>query len=171
MKAVADIEFIISVLVFLTTISFITFMIVSRVSSLQADSISNNLKADSYEVSQLLLFDRGMDNTGSFDWWQRASINDVTKLGLSTGIPYALDLNKISKLNSFCNPMTVATYDRLKALLGQDIQNDVIITINTSTVILDCRPLGDIVSRPKFMTKRVGVVNNAIAVMEVSVIG
>ena len=59
-KGIAELEFIISVFVFITTISFVTFLIINNIPILHGLSASESLKSKSYQYSELLLFDEGV---------------------------------------------------------------------------------------------------------------
>ena len=106
MKGVVNIEFVLSILVFLSTITFVSFIVISNIPYIHHESISEHIKSRAYQVSYLLLFDEGHPT----DWNE----NTVAKLGLSNGNPYELDEDKIADLNDLCG----SDKNRTKELLG-----------------------------------------------------
>jgi len=89
MKGIAELEFIISVFVFITTISFVTFLIINNIPILHSASVSDGLKSRSYQYSELLLFDEG----APMNWENDPQSAD--RIGLSNGRRYFADKDKI----------------------------------------------------------------------------
>ena len=100
MKGMAEIEFILSVFVFITTVSFVTSIVISNMPLFHSTSTSDTLKAKSWQYSEMLLLDEGDPAN-----WQTLPFDEVNRIGLSTGKRYVIDQDKITKLAAFClNP-------------------------------------------------------------------
>mgnify|MGYP001619912532 CR=1 FL=1 len=159
MKAVADIEFILSAFLFVSTISFITLSIIGNLPVLQEKSLAENLQSTSYQISELLL-DKGHPAN-----WHLIAIDDVARIGLESD-DYMLDSAKVSQLSALCaNP---ADYNKLRAKM---MNNDFIIIINGSTEILNCEPPVVSLIRPQFATTRHAVYNGNPVDLIVVVLG
>lgn len=156
MKGVVEIEFVISVFVFITTVSFVTGIVISNLSVFHSASTSEILKSKSWQYSEMFLFDEG----APLDW-QVQQFNDIKRIGLSTGSRYFLDGSKIIKLYDLCS----VGYAAVKDKLGVDIRNDIVIEVS----YLDGSPVAGSVTvcgpnvitqiRPSFQTVRLGVLN------------
>jgi hypothetical protein len=120
MKGIVDIEFILSVIVFLSTITFVTFIIISNIPVFHGEAASEDLRARSYQISELLFFDQGYPA----DWIPANAL----RLGLSAGERYTLSETKIANLDTLCQN----DYNRVKSLLGQDYRTNILIEINYS---------------------------------------
>ena len=165
-KGVIDIEFIVSALVFLTTIIFVTFLIISEIPTFRSGAFSDDLRSRAYETSQLLLFDEGEPA----NWQTLSDVNQVRRLGLSSGSRYGTSSSKISKLNEFCS--TISGYQSVKGLLGLDFRNDVRINVtDASGALASCGPGVTGLVRPQAQITRFGVLsNNNVMAMTVSIL-
>ncbi|HLD39500.1 MAG TPA: hypothetical protein VJB05_04280 [archaeon] len=160
MKGFAEIEFVISVFVFITTVSFVTSIVISNMPLFHGASISDTLKAKSWQYSEMLLLDEGAPAN-----WQTLPFDEVNRIGLSTIERYVLDKDKIDMLAAMCSD---PGYTSIKIMLGLDIRNDIIIeasylddspvTGGSKTV---CGPSTITQIRPRFQTVRFGVLNDA----------
>ena len=162
MKGVLNIEFIVSVIVFLITLSFVSMSIINNAPFLHQESFIENLKSNAYQVSQLLLLDEGLSDSGNTNW----NKDNVVLLGLSAGEEYILDQNKISELDNLCNE----DYEKVRGLLA-DYKTYITLSIirPDGSQILDCRP-----EEKKGITsvvKRHAVVNGEVVRFDISVIG
>lgn len=147
MKAVVDIEFILSAFLFVSTISFIALSIIGNLPVLQEKSLASNLQSTSYQISELLL-DKGYPPN-----WHLLAIDDVARIGLESD-DYMLDSAKVSRLSTLCaNP---TDYNKLRAKM---LDYDFMIIINGSTEILNCEPAVVSLIRPQFVTTRHAVYN------------
>ena len=155
-KGVVDIEFMVSILIFLTVLTFVTFSVIGLFPRLHEEAFAHDIRSKAFQVSELLMFDRGEPT----DWDTAATIGDVKRLGFSTGGNYTLDRNKINKLNTFCSDPS--NYAALKSLLGLDYTNDIIIDIKEppgpgSAILAACQPLVVSQVRSKTSIVRLGV--------------
>jgi hypothetical protein len=119
MKGIADVEFILSTMIFLGIITFVTFNIVSNIPGLRDTAMTETLHVRAYEVSQLLLFDQGLSCTSgtcTTDWYG-APTADVKRMGLSAGERYLLDKRKIAAMQAICN----ADYKTIRTAFGDKI--------------------------------------------------
>ena len=150
MKGIIDIEYILAVAVFLTTISFVTLVIMSNVPLFHKEAVSEDLRSRAYEVSQLLLFDKGYPS----GW----NIADVERLGLSKGERYNISLSSVLLLENLCG----TDYIKTKALLGQDYRNDLTIEITDSdnNILVSCAPPVITSVRPKFQITRFAMLDD-----------
>lgn len=160
MKGVINIDFVVSILIFLSTISFVSVSIVNNLPIFHHESLSDTLKARSYQISHLFLFDEGFPS----NW----DMNTVQRIGLSED-PYILDRDKIDELNALC----LSDYERVRALLI-DYKRDVIIEMRSSEnpeqdPILSC---GDVKTniRPEFIIKRFAMVDDEAFEMKITVV-
>jgi hypothetical protein len=127
MKGVIEIEFIISVFVFITTISFVTFIIVNGIPAYHNTAIGENLKSMSYQYAEMLLFDGGYP----LNWSLAAEpTGNVKRIGLSAGKRYVIDQNKLNRLASICNNGVTSNYTTVKKILGVDFMHDVVIEVS-----------------------------------------
>jgi hypothetical protein len=129
MKGIADVEFILSTMIFLGVITFVTFNIVSNVPGLREVTMVETLHVRSYEVSQILLFDAGEPN----NWYTDPA--NVKRMGLSTGEKYVLDKRKITAMQGLCN----IDYRTIRNALGDKIFDMRLnITDSSGNQILNC---------------------------------
>lgn len=118
-KGILDIEFILSVFVFVTTVSFAVIMVViGNIPGLQQLSTSEDLRSRNFQITEKLIFTQGYPE----DWVE----DSVASLGLSSGEYYKMSLNKINNMSSLCQN----NYQKVKDLLGLGYQNDVYINIS-----------------------------------------
>ena len=157
MKAIADIEFILSAFLFVSTISFITLSIIGNLPVLQEKSLAANLQSTSYQISELLL-DKGYPTN-----WHLLAIDDVARIGLESD-DYMLDSAKVSQLSALCEN----DYNKLRAKM---MNYDFMIIINGSTEILNCEPPVVSLIRPQFVTTRHAVYNGNPVDLIVVVLG
>jgi|SRR3989344_4458371 len=158
MKGIVEIEFIISVFVFITSVSFVTLVIVSNIPLLHNTASGENLKAMSYQYSEMLVFDEGYPTT-----WSSGNFADARRLGFSSGKRYFVDINKITKFNTYCTDPFVG-YDAMKGLLGIDNSQDITveaIKLNGTALVGSetalCEPPVASRLRQQFTTTRLGV--------------
>ncbi len=159
MKGFQEIEFIISVFVFITTISFVTLVIINNVPLFYNIALTENIKAKSYQFSEILLFDEGYPKN-----WDTMQLSGINRIGLSTGQNYFLSPNKISKLSEFCSAPD--DYETVKNRLGVAQERDIIIEASyidgspiTGSVQI-CAPPFITKIRQQFQTTRFGVLDN-----------
>lgn len=160
MKGIIDIEYLLAIAVFLTTISFVTIIIMSNVPLFHREAVSEDLRARAYQISELLLFDRG-DPVN----WDQVNVN---RIGLSTGTRYKLSSLNIVALKELCT----ANYQRVKNLLGQDYRTDVLIEVTDQddNLLARCMPASVTTVRPNFQITRFAALDNGkIAKLTVSV--
>ncbi len=169
-KGVLDIEFMISIMVFLTAIAFVSFSLVNNIPKLHQESLSQDIKSKAFQISELLMFDQGWPT----NWNTLLPDQDgqVNRLGLSGGNRYFLDSEKVTKLNTYCT--IPGKYDKIKDLLGLDFRNEVSIEIHDTDLIvkMDCKPPVTSQVRPKATITRIAIdsATNKILIMTVSVL-
>lgn len=171
MRGFAEIEFIISVFVFITTISFVTFLIINNIPLFHTTAVSDQLKTRSYQYSELFLFDEGYPT----NWY--TDPRNSKRIGLSIGRRYFIDKNKVDSLRSLCS--SVGGYALVKQKIGS-IDFDIIVEasyldetpVSGASKII-CRPQVLTQIRPQFQTTRLGVLStdNSIIKIKTTVIG
>jgi hypothetical protein len=159
-KGVIDIEFILAVVVFLSAITFVSYVIIGNVPALHRESLSEDLRSRAYQVSQLLLFDQGEPA----DW--DTNPLSVQRLGLSTGEAYTISSAKITALATVCGD-----YNNLKSLLSQDFTKDVKISVvdAAGTSLLDCGPAVNTTIIPEFPVVRYAVLQDGTTIVRLLV--
>ena len=157
MKGVTNIEFVLSVFVFLGTLSFIAFLVINSMPFYRQNALSEDIKAESYQISELLVLDRGEPIV-----WGK---NNVKRIGLLGDEFYVLDFGKITTLDAMCK----SNYDKIRNLFGKNDLEINITYLDNNLQILDCKNSTSI-TRLKFTVTRFAVVNNRIAKVDVSVI-
>ena len=174
MKGVVEIEFIIAVFVFITTISFVTFLIVDSIPAYHTTASGESLKSKAYQFSEMLFMDEGYPRN-----WNTLPFAQTNRIGFSSGERYRFDETKIAYLYSVCQPAPGgAGYLAVKNRLGLESAYDIIIEAYyiDNTPVADsaivCGP--DVLSqlRQQFQFTRIGAAaNNRIILMKVTVLG
>lgn len=158
MKGFTELEFIISVFVFITSISFATAIIVHNIPLFHSTAISEQLKAKSWQHAEMLLLDEGSPVN-----WQTKQLPEIERIGLASG-RYIVDRSKLDQLRIFCSDP--AGYSTVKTKLGLTAANEVIVeasnlddtpVVGSSKTL--CRPAVLTETRPQFHTIRFGVLN------------
>lgn len=150
MKGILDIEFILSVMVFLGVTAFAVFMIaVNIMPSIHRFSVTEEMRSRTYQMSEVL-----MSSQGSPVDWNETNVNS---LGLSSQEFYILDPTKIDNLKKLCD----SNYDRARELLGYDYTTDISINItyNDGTSSSLCGQKSRTRLRPEYTINRVAVIN------------
>ena len=128
MKAQVTIEFIISIVIFLITVSYVSFIIINIMPSYHNIAYNEIVKSKTYQISEFLMFEN-----------------------LSSGEFYKLDDKKISLLNSMCE----TNYEEFKKGLGLN-SSDVIIRVESfDKIITECGSYSQ--ARPYFFLHRIAL--------------
>ncbi len=161
MKGVLDIEFVLSVFLFLGTISFVTVLIGRESVALQNSAISDNMKSESYQISQILMFDKGSPAD-----WENGPKENIKRVGLSSGENYFLDADKLAMMDALCS----SDYNFVSGMLTKFHVNIAIKSTN-GNVLYNCEPSFETAKRPKFVTERKALLNNEVVEITVTLIG
>lgn len=146
MKGQVNVEFIVSFLVFLSILSFVSFKIISNYPEFRKETIKNFMISKAYQISHILIYDDGYPP----DW----NLSNVEMIGLTSGVPYILNYNKILELN--CNE---TEYQKIKSIFGVE-RLDLIINITyNGTPLSTCSPTHISLVRPKYWIERFAVTN------------
>lgn len=171
MKGFLDIEFAVSVFIFLIAISFVSITIISNIPALRQEAAREDLRSTGWQVSEILFFDEGEP-----DSWDTVDLNDpqytekVRRIGLSSGEKYELHESKIRTLDDLCG----LNYNTVRDMvLGSDSPYALVVNIEIEgeTDPFKCKPpaISDI--RPQFTITRIGKTDAGSDVtMEVSVL-
>ncbi len=163
MKGVIEIEFIISVFIFITTMSFVTFLIVSSIPAFHNTAVGELVKSRSYQFAEIMFMDEGSPTN-----WQIQPFADVKRIGFSTGKRYVIDQSKLDQLAALCQPEPAgAGYQSVKNRLGLDSNYDITIEASyldgapvTAEAVV-CGPLIVSQLRQQFHFTRLGILNTA----------
>lgn len=161
MKGILDIEFVLSVFLFLGTISFVTVLIGRESVALQNSAITDNMKSESYQISQILMFDRGSPAD-----WENGAKENIKRIGLSSGEDYSLDADKLNRIDELCG----SDYNFVNGMLTKFHVNMTIKGTN-GEVLYSCGPSFETAKRPKFVTERKALLSNEVVEMTVTLIG
>ncbi|HLC76674.1 MAG TPA: hypothetical protein VJH04_00555 [archaeon] len=158
MKGFQEIEFVIAIFVFITTISFVTLIIINNIPLFYNIAQTESLKSKSYQHSQILLLDAGYPSN-----WNTLPLTSISRIGLSSGPEYFIDKNKINKLAEFCS--TPNNYETVKIKLGIAAERDIIIESSypdgtpVGASLQICKPPITTQIRQQFQTTRFGVLD------------
>ena len=134
MKGATNIEFLIAVFVFLTTIVFISFSIIGNVPLLHGRASADSIRSLTFQFSEQLIFDKGLKESDNSDAW---TATDVARVGLSTGTRHKISRSKVEELTKLCE--SHAGYKRLTELAGKDVDVSIGIRFNGTDINI-CRP-------------------------------
>jgi hypothetical protein len=134
-KGIVDIEFMVSIIVFLTVLTYVTFAVINLLPRLHQESFDQDIKSKVFQISELLMFNEGEPA----DWQTKPLLDDVKRFGFSSGGNYSMDVSKITKFDQYCS----ANYAKVKDLLGLDYTNDILVDIKIvgNGAISQCHPL------------------------------
>ena len=159
MKAVIRIEFFFSVFLFLGSIFFISLSIGKEVTTLENKIKSENLKSKSYELSEILLFDKGYPEN-----WNEVNDTEIKRIGFSEG-NYFLSEQKLQKLQNLCD----TNYTFVNNLLTDHYINITVKNIDDD-VLYKCEPKIETLIQPKFVTQRIGILNGELVKILITLI-
>ncbi|MBI4896497.1 MAG: hypothetical protein HY832_03020 [Candidatus Aenigmarchaeota archaeon] len=163
MKGVVDIEFMISLFMFLVTISFITYTIAGNLPRYHEEATVNHLRSVAFQASELLLFDKGNPQ----DWQSESVITDVNQIGLAADKKYKIDSVKIAALNKYCTN----EYDAIKNKIIHDDALEMNLTILYPPYAVHCAPPSISETKNRVKIVRYAVVGLQIARIELTVMG
>ena len=96
MKGIINIEFVVSLMVFLSTVSFVSIIIINNLPILRYEAISNDMKSRAYQLSNILFYN------------------------LSNEDSYVLDSGKIDALGDLC-----INYENFRNLFSENLIVDI----------------------------------------------
>ncbi|MBI4019595.1 MAG: hypothetical protein HY364_05070 [Candidatus Aenigmarchaeota archaeon] len=137
MKGMLDIEFILAIAIFIGTASFILLTINSRIPFLEEESDFNNIIAESYRISDMLIYGSG---TRNWEILLASNPEAVETIGLSSGKRFYLSEEKLSTLDSFCNPPVAANFVKLTSMLTSGGGVGIQVTDQSGNVLVFCPP-------------------------------
>lgn len=146
MRGQVDVEFIVSFLVFLSVLSFVSFSIINNYPEFRKETLKNFMISQAYQISHLLIYDEGYPP----NW----NISNVEMIGLTNGVPYILNYNKVLELN--CNE---TEYQKIKDILGIGGLDLIINITYNGTPLSTCAPTHISLVRPKYWIERLAVTN------------
>ena len=95
MRGIINIEFVISLMVFLSTISFASIIIINSLPTLRYEAVGNDMRSKAYQLSNIFLFN--LSNQ-----------------------PYILDMDKINDMSNLCN-----NYENFRELFSEYLRLDI----------------------------------------------
>ena len=137
MKGMLDIEFILAIAIFIGTSSFILLTINSRMPFLEEKSDFNNIMAESYRISDVLIYGSG---TPGWESAINANPDSVERIGLSGGRRFYLSSEKLLSLNTFCNPPVAENYVKLNSMLTSRGGVEIQVTDRAGSALVSCQP-------------------------------
>ncbi len=143
MKGIINIEFVISLLVFISTVSFVSMMVINSFPALRYEALSNDMKSKAYQLSNVILANFSGQET------------------------YALDMNRINEMkNNYCYGPDA--YEAFRNLFSENL----ILEIEQldGTTLISCKPPVETRLKPEFTLKRFATVNNEIIIMSIGII-
>lgn len=149
MKGVVNVEFVISTVVFIISIAFVSMMVINNMPFMHNEAATDHLKSKAYQISHVLLFDEGSPSS-----WDET---DVSRIGLSSGNAYELNSSKIANLNELC----ISNSKRVDEIFGE---LGLYVGINITEVDTGLELTPDCVSRRtdvKFTITRFAVIDKA----------
>jgi len=167
MKGQVNIEFILSVAIFIIVIATLSFNIINTVPLFHAESANEIKKSKSFQVSELLVKDTGYPP----DWHLRG-IENADRLGLrmTNGDQSVLDWDKVTTLSYYCSPGT-GSYDTVVEKLGLNAKDRLLINITdlNGQSVMECFPPAISEKEPIFWIYRFGLINGWIVRIKVAV--
>jgi len=116
-KAQMNLEFVISLVVFITTLMFVTTSVGDLFPSFQSRVNKNVLRSKAWQISEII-FEKGYPE----DW---DTLGEVSMIGFSADKYYVLNRTKLIAINQ-CDS---ASYNKLRELFSIGIQRDFIINV------------------------------------------
>lgn len=163
MKAVLDIEFILSVFVFLASLSFATAAVGRNIPVLKEGALVDTMRSESYQISELLVATHGAPEN-----WETVGDDEIERIGLARE-NNVLESRKVDRLQELCRD----DYEKVNRML-QQVQTDVVLELmeaDGTNALSACRPAVDTHRRPIFSTRRTAVLNGQLVSLNVSLVG
>ncbi len=137
MKSQVGFEQFFSLLLFVSSVSFLIYQFISYYPAYVDELKRQALFSEAYQISELLVNDPGEPSN-----WNNLNINQVKRIGLlnqTLNKPNVISLSKVSIANNTCNN----NYERFKQLL--DLKNDInFVVYMEGRVVANCsRSLGE----------------------------
>lgn len=154
-KGIVNIEFMISVFVFLVTISFIILTLTGSLIPLHKDASLNSMRSVGYQLSQVILFDEGDPKN-----WDPINVN---RAGVSGGEKYLVSSAKIANFNATC----AANYSKLLDMYfgNKKLLFKVNITDSSGRNMLNCGNANN----PQFSIRRLAVLDTTRDIIEIEI--
>ena len=161
-----NVEFVLSVAVFLLIVSVLSYNILSSLPGFHSESVKDITRSKAYQVSEILLKDEGEPSD-----WNTKPIGNIKRIGLSGGQPFILNEDKITELYDLCTD----NYEEVLGLFGLE-KNTLIINITDldGNSVLGggkeiCKPKIISETAPKFWIYRFGILGSEIVKVRVLV--
>lgn len=151
MKAVVDIEFMVSLFMFLMSISFITYIIAGNLPRYHEEATINHLRSVAFQTSELLVFDSGYPTT----WERSASMDEIRQIGLASSKKYVLSREKLAWIETNCKNR----YAVIKDKLIPDQKLDMIISVTSGSFLFRCSPPSTSSTKDSVSVTRYGVLD------------
>jgi len=159
-KAQVNIEFIISVLLFLFTVATLSFNIIGDLPRYHQESAANILRSQVGQISSYMIISTGYPAN-----WETLSIGGIKAIGLSSGTEYYLSQAKLDKLSTLCE----SNYEDVKNILGMDYRMNILINITKTdgTVVASCLPKVIAAAAPKYWIHRTAILGSDVVKVDV----
>jgi hypothetical protein len=138
MKGQFSFEQIISLIVFVSFVSYIFYAVFSNVPIYRTETTNEELRSEAYQISELLI-----NNPGNpVDWYKTGKT--LVRLGLSNETENKtnyVSISKINKLDNTCYPPNFEGYETVRASIDTDRQLSISIqSRNCPSISIDCKP-------------------------------
>jgi hypothetical protein len=137
MKAqISFVEYLIAFVIFVTFVGYFSLQILKFVPEYLNQIKSERIRAEAYQISEILVNDPGYPISWSIDNVKRLGLSDETK-----NLINFLSANKINAIGdgiNFCKP----GYDNIKKWLASDYDFSIILTRKSPSeaMLINCRP-------------------------------
>jgi len=131
MKSQSAYEFYISFMIFVTTITFIFYQIISYHFSYSQELKKNVLYTEAYQISQILVNDYGEPE----NW--NSNLATAKRIGLASQAFFKLNLISFSKARAASN-LCNTDYNRFKKLIGTNYDLNLVLFLANGTYIINC---------------------------------
>ncbi len=137
MKAQVSSEYYFSLVLFVMFATYIVFQTISATSVYRAEIRNRLLKAEAYQISELLVNDFGEPLN-----WTQTSPGEIKRIGLSSELKNLTNLISLDKIQAF-NQTCSSDYNSIAEKLGvpQDYQFEITIAdLISNTLLASCSP-------------------------------
>jgi len=162
-RAQVNIEFILSVSIFLLIVSVLSYDILGSLPEFHREAVKDMSISRAYQISEILLRDEGDPKN-----WDDLE-EEIKRIGLSDGRDFFLSDSKITELNNLCN----TDYQNILKLFGIE-KNIMVVNITNldgESVVggTVCSPPIISETAPKLWIRRFGILNDKIVKVDVLV--
>lgn len=155
-KGLFNVEYVVALIVFLGIVTFIAFQISGIIPAFHQKSLKDRLQLRTYEITEILIKDKGWWSDGSNDGtdWENHE-EYVKRFGLANS-PYNISSDKLDKFNKSCTE----NYAKVKIIFGLDYRQDFRFSCNCDSKDFECGEKHVPLGATKTSTSRTVVLDN-----------